>query len=321
MPSLLDPTLLFFAFGIFAGIARSNLEIPAQASKILCHLLLIALGLKGGFALAKSGFDQNVLTGLGCALLLATVIPILGFLLLRRILPPFDAVGLAASYGSVSAVAFIAATQRLEDAGLAYGGHMSAAMALMESPAIILGVVAAGFLRNADATSDGARLKTGKILHESLTDGTQLLLLGSMVIGYVTAEPGRTALQPLFIDLFKCVLALFLLDMGLMVARNLNKLSGGQAPALAYAVLSPPAHAGLALLLCRSLGVPAGDGALLMTLAASSSFIAVPAVLRLTVPEANPSLYFGVSLTLNFPLNLLFGIPLWIELARRFLPA
>jgi len=322
MQKLLDPTLLFFAFGMFAGSVRSNLEIPAQASKMLCQLLLIALGLKGGFALAKSGFDQNVLTSLGCAILLATLVPIIGYFLLRKILPAFDAVGMAASYGSVSAVAFIAATQRLEDAGVPFGGHMSAAMAIMESPAIILAVVAAGFLRNAGpAAGPSTTLRPGKVLHESLTDGTQLLLLGSMVIGYVTAEPGRTALQPLFIDLFKCVLALFLLDMGLMVARNLGKLSGGQAPVLIYAVLSPFAHAALALLACQALHIPAGDGALLMTLAASSSFIAVPAVLRLAVPEANPSLYFGLSLTLNFPLNLVFGIPLWIELARRYLPA
>ena len=319
MQKLLDPTLLFFGFGMFAGLVRSNLEIPAQASRMLCQMLLISLGLKGGFALAKSGFDQNVLTGLGCAILLAILIPILGYFLLRKFLPAFDAVGVAASFGSVSAVAFIAATQQLEDAGLAFGGHMSAAMAIMESPAIILAVVTAGFLRNQGGESGGTSLKPGKILHESLTDGTQILLLGSMVIGYVSAEPGRVVLEPVFLHLFKCILAMFLLDMGLMVARNLGKLSGGQAPVLAYAVISPFVHAGLALLLCRWLAIPAGDGALLMTLAASSSFIAVPAVLRLTVPEANPSLYFGLSLTINFPLNLLVGIPLWIELAQRYL--
>jgi len=319
MAKLLDPTLLFFAFGMFAGLVRSNLEIPAQASRMLCQMLLISLGLKGGFALAKSGFDQSVATGLGCAILLATLIPLLGYFLLRKFLPPFDAVGVAASFGSVSAVAFIAATQRMEDAGLAFGGHMSAAMAIMESPAIILAVIAAGFLRNQSGDAKAGGIKAGKILHESLTDGTQILLLGSMVIGYVSAEPGKAVLQPVFLDLFKCILALFLLDMGLMVARNLGKVSWGQAPVLAYAGLAPFAHAAIALLLCRWFSIPAGDGALLMTLAASSSFIAVPAVLRLTVPEANPSLYFGLSLTINFPVNLLVGIPLWIELARRYL--
>ena len=318
MPKLLDPTLLFFAFGMVAGLARSNLEIPAQASKMLAQLMLISLGLKGGFALAHSGFGPEVLAGLGCALFLATAIPVLGYLSLRRFLPVFDTIGLAAGFGSVSAVAFIAATQRLEDAGLAFGGHLSAAMAIMESPAIVLAVVAAGFARRRvgqDATSVGP----GKILHESLTDGTQMLLLGAMLIGYLSGDAGKAMLQPVFLDLFKCILALFLLDMGLLVARNLGKLSLDQKPALVYALVAPLVHAALALACCRALGLRAGDGALLMTLAASASFIAVPAVLRHAVPEASPTLYFGLAIAVNFPLNLLFGIPLWIELARRYL--
>lgn len=318
MTKALDPTLLFFAFGMIAGLARSNLEIPAQASKMLAQLLLIALGLKGGFALAHSGFGPEVLAGLGCALFLATAIPVMGYLSLRRLLPRFEAIALAASFGSVSAVAFIAATQRLEDAGLGFGGHMSAAMAIMESPAIVLAVVAAGFARHA-AGGPHASVRPGRILHESLTDGTQMLLLGAMLIGYVSGDQGKAMLQPVFLDLFKCILALFLLDMGLLVARNLGKLSLDQKPALAYALVAPLVHAALALLCCRALGLRAGDGALLMTLAASASFIAVPAVLRQAVPEANPTLYFGLALAVNFPLNLVFGIPLWIELARRHL--
>ena len=318
MPKVLDPTLLFFAFGMFAGLVRSNLEIPAQASKMLAQLLLIALGLKGGFALAHSGFGPEVLAGLGCALFLATAIPVLGYLSLRRLLPRFEAIALAASFGAVSAVAFIAATQRLEDAGLNFGGYMSAAMAIMESPAIVLAVVAAGFARHA-AGGPHASVRPGRILHESLTDGTQMLLLGSMLIGYVSGDPGKAILQPVFLDLFRCILALFLLDMGLLVARNLGKLSLDQKPALVYALVAPFVHAALALLCCRALGLHAGDGALLMTLAASASFIAVPAVLRQAVPEANPTLYFGLALAVNFPLNLIFGIPLWIELARRYL--
>jgi hypothetical protein len=277
---------------------------------MLAQLLLIALGLKGGFALAHSGFGPEVLAGLGCALFLATAIPVLGYLSLRRLLPRFEAIALAASFGSVSAVAFIAATQRLEDAGLNFGGYMSAA--------IVLAVVAAGFARHA-AGGPHASVRPGRILHESLTDGTQMLLLGSMLIGYVSGDPGKAILQPVFLDLFRCILALFLLDMGLLVARNLGKLSLDQKPALVYALVAPFVHAALALLCCRALGLHAGDGALLMTLAASASFIAVPAVLRQAVPEANPTLYFGLALAVNFPLNLIFGIPLWIELARRYL--
>jgi len=319
MQKLLDPTLLFFGFGVFAGLVRSNLEIPAQASRMLCQMLLISLGLKGGFALAKSGFDQSVVTGLGCAVLLATLIPILGYFLLRRFLPPFDAVGVAASFGSVSAVAFIAATQRMEDAGLAFGGHLSAAMAIMESPAIILAVIAAGFLRSRSGDTASEGIGPGRILHESLTDGTQILLLGSMVIGYVSAEPGKAVLQPVFLDLFKCILALFLLDMGLMVARNLGKVSWGQAPVLAYAGIAPFAHAGLALGLAWLLALPAGDAALLMVLSASASYIVVPAVLRYAIPEANPSMYLGLALGITFPLNILIGIPLYTFAAQAVL--
>ena len=183
---------------------------------------------------------------------------------------------------------------------------------------IVLAVVAAGFARHA-AGGPHASVRPGRILHESLTDGTQMLLLGSMLIGYVSGDPGKAILQPVFLDLFRCILALFLLDMGLLVARNLGKLSLDQKPALVYALVAPFVHAALALLCCRALGLHAGDGALLMTLAASASFIAVPAVLRQAVPEANPTLYFGLALAVNFPLNLIFGIPLWIELARRYL--
>lgn len=329
--NLADPAILFFVVGVLAGLVRSNLEIPPAISRFLSMYLLMALGLKGGFALAASGLNTQVVAGLGIAVLLAVVVPLIGFALLRRFVSGFDAAALAANYGSVSAVTFITATGHLDKIGLPYGGHMAAAMALMESPAIVLAVLMANRLRQQAAPASvvvgdggvavlsgppaGAPTDWRKLLHESFTDGSQLLLIGAMAVGLMTGEAGREAMQPFSGDLFKGMLAFFLLDMGLMAARNLPGLRGRSPVLLAYGVLAPLLHASLAWGLARAAGLPAGDTALLMTLAASASYIAVPAVVRYAIPEANPSLYFGLSLGLTFPLNLLLGIPLYTQLA------
>lgn len=319
MSNLLDPSILFFVFGAFAGLVRSNLEIPPQVSRFLSLYLLMALGLKGGFALAKSGFTYTVASGLGAAVLLAIVVPLIGYALLRRVLPSLDAIALAATYGSVSAVTYITAVQHLDNVAIPYGGHMSAAMALMESPAIILAVVLANLHRRRAAGGAAEPLRLGKVLHESFTDGAQLLLMGAMVVGLITGEKGKAVMQPFSVDLFKGMLAFFLLDMGLLAARNFKEVLGKSRWVLAYAVGGPLVHASLALGLACLLGLPPGDGALLMTLAASASYIAVPAVLRFAIPEANPSLYFGLSLGLTFPLNIVLGIPVYAKIASQVL--
>lgn len=328
--SFLDPAILFFVFGIAAGALKSNLEIPPQISRFLSLYLLMALGLKGGFALAKSGLTAEVAISLGSALALAVVIPLAGYALLRRFLNGYDAAAVAATYGSVSAVTFITAVQYLDNHGVAYGGHMAAAMALMESPAIVMAVLLANLHRQRGASTAGVILggvhsvgsgtSVGRILHESLTDGAQLLLLGAMIIGILTAEPGRLAMQPFTGDLFKGMLAFFLLDMGLLTARNIGELKGKSVYLLAYAIVAPLAHAGMALLLGILLDMSPGNTILLMVLAGSASYIAVPAVVRHAIPEANPSLYFGMSLGLTFPFNILIGIPLYAHLAQRVLP-
>lgn len=321
MHTLLDPAILFFVFGVLAGMLRSNLQIPAPISRFLSLYLLMALGLKGGFALAHSGLTLEVAGTLGIAVLLAMIVPLLGYPLLRRLLNGYDAAALAATYGSVSAVTFITTIQFLENQHIAYGGHMAAAMALMESPAIIMAVLMANRLRQqAGQTEDGhTPTPLGKILHESFTDGAQLLLLGAMLIGLLTGEAGKAAMAPFSVDLFKGMLAFFLLDMGLMTARNLGGLKGKSPWLLAYAILAPLAHAALALGLASLAGASAGNAALLMALAASASYIAVPAVLREAIPEANPSLYFGMSLGLTFPFNILLGIPLYVGVAQAVL--
>ena len=353
MHSLLDPAVLFFALGVFAGLVRSNLEMPAAISKFLSIYLLMALGLKGGFALAASGFTPDVASSLALAVLLAVAVPLAGYALLRRMLSPFNAAAVAATYGSVSAVTFVTATQYLESQHIAYGGHMAAAMALMESPAILLAVLLANAARQRQevaassvsmvaqqvhvaasgaavlgapglghgapppAGRQGPGLSMGKLLHESFTDGTQLLLLGAMVIGLLTGDAGKAAMQPFSGDLFKGMLCLFLLDMGLATARNLPAVRTQSPWLLAYAVGGPLVHASVALGLAWLANVPAGDAALLMVLAASASYIAVPAVVRHAIPEADASLYVSLSLGVTFPLNILLGIPLYTQLVQR----
>ena len=334
MQNLLDPAILFFIFGLLAGAAKSNLEIPPAISRFLSLYLLMALGLKGGFALSHSGLSSQIILSLAAALILAVIVPLLGYWVLQKFVNGFDAAAIAATYGSVSAVTFLTATQYLENQDIPFGGHMAAAMALMESPAIIMAVVFANGLRKPavvdlagvgsgaavmGAQSASPQNSIGKILHESLTDGAQLLLLGAMVVGLISGESGKVAMQPFSGDLFKGMLSFFLLDMGLAAARNLPQLKEKSAVLLAYAVGAPLVHAGLALCLALALGLPEGDTALLMVLAASASYIAVPAVLRYALPEANPSLYFGLSLGVTFPINILVGIPVYTSIAQAVL--
>ena len=332
MQSLLDPAILFFAFGVLAGALKSNLEIPPAIAKFLSLYLLMALGLKGGFALASSGLSATVLMSLGAAMLMAVIVPALGYAFLRRRVSAFDAAAIAASYGSVSAVTFVTAMQYLESQLLSPGGHMAVALVVMESPAIIMAVLLANALRRAQpvlavsasgvatvgplgGSRSGPAL--GRILRESFTDGAHLLLLGAMAVGYLSGDTGKTVMAPFSKDLFNGMLAFFLLDMGLMVAKNFGSVRDRSPALLAYAIVGPLVHAGIALGLAVLLGLPVADAALLMVLAASASYIVVPAVLRYAIPEANPSLYFGLSLGVTFPLNILVGIPLYTWLAVR----
>ena len=337
MQNLLDPAILFFVFGVLAGLLKSNLEIPPAISRFLSLYLLMALGLKGGFALSRSGLNAEVATTLGCAVALAVIVPLLGYQIMRRFLSGYDAAAIAATYGSVSAVTFITTLQYLESRGLPYGGHMAAAMALMESPAIILAVLLANRLRQRTAVAltgvvqagagvlalGGAPapnpVSLGQLLHEAFTDGAQLLLLGAMLVGVLTGAEGEAMMAPFSVDLFKGMLAFFLLDMGLTAARQLAQLGRPSPLLLLYAVAGPLLHASLALGLALAFGIEPGNGALLMVLAASASYIAVPAALRYAIPEARPALYLGLSLGVTFPFNLLLGIPLYVTLAWRLL--
>ena len=316
MSIFLDPAILFFIFGIFAGLVKSNLEIPQPISRFLSLYLLMAIGLKGGFALNQSGFTAEIVLSLGLAVTLAIVIPIIGYIFLKYRLNKIDAAAIAATYGSISAVTFITTTQILDRAGIIYGGHMAAAMALMESPAIILAIILANRIRQQNMESKASLTSLSKILHESFTDGGQLLLLGALGVGALSGEVGHQVMAPFSIDLFKGLLAFFLLDMGLLASKSFAELKSISPSTLAYAFLAPPLHALLALGLCYLLHLPQGDTVLLMILAASASYIAVPAVLRHSMPEVNPALYMGMSLGITFPLNLIFGIPVYMAMAN-----
>ena len=314
--ALLDPAILFFFFGLFAGAVRSNLSIPEPIAKFLSLYLLVAVGYKGGVGMAATGFSSAMALALVAALSLAFVVPAYAFVILRRRLNPFDAAAVAATYGSVSAVTFITAAAFIERQSVPYGGYMAVALVLMESPAIIMAVLLANVVRaRAQATGGAATTDAGvslrKVLHEAFTDGAHLLLLGSLLIGYVTGAPGKATLDPFLTSIQKGMLLFFLLEMGLLVARRARDIRW-EGPFLAiFALAIPLANACLATALAHLLGLPLGDAFLLVVLAASASYIVVPAVVRYAIPEANASLYFGMSLAITFPFNIVVGIPLY----------
>jgi uncharacterized protein len=318
MNNFLDPAILFFIFGVSAGLMKSNLEIPKDVSRFLSLYLLMALGLKGGFALNHSGITSEISLVLGSAILLAVLIPLVAYFILSKRLDKLDAAAIAATYGSVSAVTFITATQTLDLAGIEYGGYMAAAMALMESPAIILAVVLANHARASTSQSSYQGKSIPTILHESFTDGGQILLLGSMLVGYLSGDAGHKVMAPFSIDLFKGMLAFFLLDMGLQAAKSFEYLKSTPKITIVYGLVAPFVHASVALLVSKLFGFGLGETVLLMVLAASASYIAVPAILRHALPEVKPALYMGMSLGITFPLNILIGIPIYTYLAKYF---
>lgn len=324
--TLLDPAILFFFLGMIAALVRSNLEIPAAIAKFLSLYLLMAIGIKGGVALSVSGLHMQMLVGLSIALFMAFFVPLYTFPLLRRKLDGFNAAAIAATYGSVSAVTFIAAGQFLDNHGVVYGGYMAVALVIMEAPAVIMAVALAAMTRaslakqgvgttaNIGKSSDTFSLK--KILHESFTDGAILLLMGSLLIGVIVGADGYKVMKPFTGDLFKGLLAFFLLEMGILVARRIREMKGVGPFLIAFSFLIPMLNAVIVISLSHLASLSAGDTLMLAVLAASASYIVVPAVVRVAIPEANPGLYFGMALALTFPFNVVLGIPLYYQLIQ-----
>jgi uncharacterized protein len=318
--NFLSPPILLFILGLGATLLRSDLEIPPSAAKALSLFLLFAIGFKGGVSLAQSGLGGGVGTTMLAAIVASMIVPVWTFFTLRRRFGPANAAALAATYGSVSAVTFITATSFLYQNGVPYSGHMVAAMALMESPAIIVGVALAR--RFAPPTPDRPRATTIDWRHlgrDAVLNGSVFLLLGSLVIGFVCGPVRAAPLKPFIDTLFPGLLALFLLDMGIVAARRLTELRQVGAPALAFALLAPLVNAAIGISLASLLGLPHGDALLFVILCASASYIAVPAALRIALPEANAGVYVTLSLAVTFPFNILLGLPLYDRIIAALL--
>ncbi|TRX58233.1 sodium-dependent bicarbonate transport family permease [Fulvivirga sp. M361] len=303
--NLLNPAVLFFFLGLIAVFIKSDLEVPQPIPKFLSLYLLLSIGLKGGIELSHSGINAHVLTTLGIAVLTSFVIPVYTFFILKKRVNIYDAGAIAATYGSISAVTFITATAFLKDLDVSYGGHMVAAMALMESPAIIVGVL----LINIYTNGGQQKMGYGSILKEALTNGSVVLILGSLIIGILGGSKTATALEPFTGGIFKGMLAFFLLDMGLLAGKRIRALRSAGSFLIVFSLMIPIFNAAVGIALCTLFHINTGDALLLVVLLASASYIAVPAAIRLTVPEANPGLYVPMSLAITFPFNIIIGIP------------
>jgi hypothetical protein len=331
LQNLLSAPVLFFFLGILAVLIGSDLEIPSPLPKLFSLYLLLAIGFKGGMELAMSGLESQVLLTIGAAVLMSLLVPLTSFLILRTRLDNFNAAAVAASYGSISAVTFITAESFLNVLEMSFDGFMVAALALMESPAIVVGVLLARLTTPAgqvvdereDASENGG-LRWRELLQEAFLNGSVFLLIGSLVIGYVVAAfspAGLEKMDPFTEKLFYGALCFFLLDMGIVAAQRLQDLRQAGAFLIGFAILAPVLHALVGLAIARLLGLPQGDALLFMVLCASASYIAVPAAMRMTVPQANPSFYISTALGVTFPFNVVVGIPAYLVLARQFIPA
>ncbi|MFY0638322.1 sodium-dependent bicarbonate transport family permease [Maricaulis maris] len=317
--TLFSPAVLFFVLGLLAAIVRSDLAIPEAIAKGLSLYLVMAIGFKGGAEMAMA--DPSSLMLLLCAgIILSAGLPLIGFGLLRATtgVSRIDAAAIAAHYGSISIVTFIAANDAGAALGQAGGGYMVAVAAAMEAPAILTGLILAG---RALAKSGGSgSALSSSVIRDAFTNGSILLLLGAFAIGWISGPAGMATVEPFFVDIFRGVLCLFLLDMGLIAGRGLiqhrNLL---RLPLIGFGLYMPVIGAAIALFAGWLIGLSPGDGALLMTLSASASYIAVPAAMRLALPQAKAALSLTLSLGVTFPFNLIVGIPVYAWLAGRIL--
>jgi len=318
LDNLLTPPVLFFCLGLAAVFFRSDLEIPQPLPKLFSLYLLFAIGFKGGVELRHSGLSYDVTVGLGLGLLLACVVPIYTFFVLRTKIDTANAAAIAATYGSISAVTFIAATSFLDKLGIPYGGYMVASMALMESPAIVFGVL---LYQKNRSDKDTEATDINEVLREAFFNGSVFLLIGAMIIGIITGDEGKKALEPLVYDLFKGALCFFLLDMGIVAARRLRDLIKAGRFLISFAIIVPFVNALVAIGLARLFNMEIGDALLLSILAAGASYIAVPAAMRMSVAEANPSIYVPMALAITFPFNVMIGIPVYLTIIKAIWPA
>ena len=306
-----SPVILFFILGFVAALARSELAIPEAIAKAMSLYLMAAIGLKGGVAVATSGVDAQIAAALATGILASLLIPVGAYGLLRAFarLDRINAGAVAAHYGSVSVVTFVTASEVLASAALAPAGFMVAVLAVMETPAILTGLLLA---RGAVSGSAEPR---GEIAREVFLNASVVLLLGSFAIGAIAGPKGFAEVQPLFESGFKGVLCLFLLDMGLVAARRLIDARALNVRLVILAVAFPLINGALGTLAGFGIGLDPGSTAAFGVLCASASYIAVPAAMRLSLPQADPGIYLTMSLSITFPFNILFGIGLFAAMA------
>ncbi len=312
--NLISPIILSFVLGLCAALARSDLTIPEAVAKGMSIYLLFAIGFKGGAGVAAHGVDGTLIATIFAGIALSFLLPFIAFGLLR-VMTPFDTVNsaaVAAHYGSISIVTFVAATSVLEGQGLDPEGYMVAVAAVMEAPAILSALWLVS--RSGASTDAGSGL-----YREIMLNGSIVLLVGSFLIGVATGEKGLTQIAPFIVAPFQGVLCLFLLDMGLVAGRGLRETRGDLGlGAVGFGILMPLVGSIFGLAAALLIGLSPGGAALLMTLSASASYIAVPAAMRVALPEARPSIYLTLSLGVTFPFNLTIGIPLYASIAATF---
>lgn len=312
--NLTNPALLFFLLGLLAVQLKSDLAIPENSSKFISLYLLFSIGFKGGVELSHSTFNMEMFWVIAFGLSLALIIPVYTFFILKIKFDTENAGAIAAAYGSISAVTFVTCVSYIEMHQETFSGYMIAIMALMEAPAIIVGVMLMsifGKRRNSHAT-------IGHVVRHSFTNGSVLLILGSLIIGYLASDQHARGIEPFTTDIFKGFLAVFLLDMGIVSGKKLSAFwKNGYFP-FVFSIVIPLFNGILVSIISGALTQNIGDRLLLAVLAASASYIAVPAAMKLAAPKANPGLYVPMALAITFPFNITIGIPLYYYLASNF---
>lgn len=318
--NILNPPVLFFFVGMAAILLKSDLEIPQPLPKLFSLYLLLSIGFKGGYEISKSGLSLEISETMLAAVVMACVVPLYSFFILRIKLDTYNAAAVAATYGSISAVTFITASAFLTKLNIPFGGHMVAALALMESPAIVVGIMLVKAFAKRDKTEGGEvePLAWGEVFREACLNGSVFLLIGSVIVGLLTGEAGWHKLRPFTEDMFYGVLCFFLLDMGLIAARRIRELFKAGPFILGFSVFTPVLNALVGIGLAKMIGMSQGNALLFAVLCASASYIAVPAAMRITIPEANPSLYISMALALTFPFNIIIGIPVYFQVIQKF---
>lgn len=307
--NLTNPALLFFILGIIAVLVKSDLEIPPNSSKFISLYLLFAIGFKGGQELSHETFNTEIAASMLFGIGISMAIPIYTFFLLKKQLNPYNAAAIAAAYGSVSAVTFVTAVSFLEIQHLQLQGHMVAIMALMESPAIIVGLLLLTLSKEVDSKELAIKKRT--VLKHAFTNGSVLLILGSLCIGFMANAEQAEGIKPFTDDLFKGFLAIFLLDMGISSGKKLKAFfSFGWFP-LVFAIVIPLINGCLVAVLSAAVTSDVSNRFIFAILAASASYIAVPAAMKISVPKANPGLYLPMTLAVTFPINITIGMPIY----------